>query len=214
MTADMRFDVPLYTVAEIARLLDMPARTLQRWTKRDGLIHTLKPETPRSPSLPFIAVAEAQFYRQLRREGLSLQAITAGMKVVRQKLGDQMLMQGRLAHDGTNILMNLPDADAATGWTVARTMQGGIPGVIERCLQPIVWDKDEFPQKVRLTAYEGADIIIDPRFAFGQPIVAKNGVRADDIFEMFKAGDSMETVSAEFGVEPAVIEAIVRFRAA
>lgn len=103
---------------------------------------------------------------------------------------------------------------ATLSWTVARNMQGGIPGVIERCLWPITWAEDDLPQRVRLTAYEGVDIIIDPRFAFGQPIVARRGVRADDIFEMFKAGDSMETVSAEFRVEPAVIEAIVRFRAA
>jgi len=210
---DMRFDVPLYTVAETARLLDMNAETLRRWTKRDQLVHTLEPSSPRAPSLPFIAVAEAQFYRQLRREGLSFQAITAGMTAVRRELGDQMLMRDRLAHDGTNILMNLPDADAE-GWTVARNMQGGIPGVIERGLHPIIWAEDDLPQRVRLTAYEGADIIVDPRFAFGQPIVARNGVRADDIFELFKAGDSMETVSAEFRVEPEVIEAILRFRAA
>ena len=214
MTDDLRFDVPLYTVAETARLLDMDAGTLRRWTKRDGLVHALEPRTPRAPSLPFIAVAETQFYRQLRREGLSFQAITAGMKAVRNELSDQMLVRGRLAHDGTNILMNMPDEGETSGWTVARNMQGGIPGVIERCLWPITWAEDDLPQRVRLTAYEGADIIIDPRFAFGQPIVARRGVRADDIFEMFKAGDSMETVSAEFRVEPAVIEAIVRFRAA
>ena len=212
--SDPRFDVARYTVTEAAVNLGMPVATLRRWTDGRGLVHALPGSSPHGPTLPFIAMAEAQFYRQLRREGLSMQAIAAGMASVRRELGDQMLVRGRLAHDGSNVLMDVSDAQDPAGWVRARDMQGGLEGVIERGLQPISWAEDELPQRVRLMAYQGAEVVIDPRFVFGQPFVADRGVRAADIFQMFEAGDSVDDVAAEYGVGTAVVEAIVRVRAA
>lgn len=207
---DVRYDVPLYTIAEAAVHLRMSDETLRRWVRRGDLIRSVPPETPRSARLPFIAIAEAQFYLQLRRDGLTLPAIVTGMAAVRRALGERMLARGRLAHDGRDILMNLADDSAAAEWARARDQQGGLPGVIERGLTPITWAEDGYPQRVRLTAYEEADVIVDPRFAFGQPIVADRGVRAEDIIQMFRAGDSVSDVADEFGVDPRIVEAIVR----
>lgn len=210
---DIRFDVPLYSISEAAMHLRMSDETLRRWVARGDLLHSLTPETPRSARLPFIAMAEAQFYLQLRRDGLSLQSITAGMAVARRELGDRFLVRGVLAHDGKDVLLNLPDREAASEWIRARDMQGGLPGVIERGLTHITWGPDDLPQRVRLVAYEGADVIIDPRFVFGQPMVADRGVRTEDILQMFLAGDSVHDVAAEFRVPVQVVESIVRTHA-
>lgn len=207
---DVRYDVPLYTIAEAALHLRMSDETLRRWVQRGDLIRSLPPETPRSARLPFIAIAEAQFYLQLRRDGLTLPAIVTGMAAVRRALGERMLARGRLAHDGRDILMNLADDAAAAEWARARDQQGGLPGVIERGLTPITWAADGYPQRVRLTAYQGADVIVDPRFAFGQPIVADRGVRTEDIIQMFRAGDSVKDVADEFRIDARIVEAIVR----
>jgi uncharacterized protein (DUF433 family) len=208
---DPRFDVPLYTIAEAAMHLRMSDETLRRWVARGDLVHSLQPESPRAARLPFIAMAEAQFYLQLRRDGLSMQAITTGMSVVRRELGENgMLTRGRLAHDGRDILMNLADDAAAAEWSRARDRQGGLPGVIERGLKPITWARDDLPQSVRLTAYEGAEVIVDPRFVFGQPMIADRGVRTEDVIQMFRAGDSIQDVADEFRVEVHTVESIVR----
>lgn len=207
---DPRFDVPLYTIAEAAMHLRMSDETLRRWVARGDLVHVLPPESPRAARLPFIAMAEAQFYLQLRRDGLSLQAITTGMAAVRRELGERMLMRDRIAHNGRDILLNLADPLASAEWTRAKDMQGGLPGVIERGLKPITWGADDLPQRVRLTAYEGADVIIDPRFVFGQPMLADRGVRTEDIIQMFKAGDSVQDVADEFRVSRDVVESLVR----
>lgn len=210
---DVRFDVPLYSISEAAMHLRMSDETLRRWVARGDLIHSLAPETPRSARLPFIAMAEAQFYLQLRRDHLSLQAITIGMAAARRVLGDRFLVRGALAHDGKDVLLNLPDHDAASEWTRARDMQGGLPGVIERGLTHITWGPDDRPQRVRLVAYEGADVVIDPRFAFGQPMIAERGVRTEDVLQMFLAGDSVHDVAEEFRVLVQVVESIVRTHA-
>ncbi|HEY8717951.1 DUF433 domain-containing protein [Pengzhenrongella sp.] len=210
---DPRFDVPLYTISEAAMHLRMSDETLRRWVNRGDLIRSLTPETPKSARLPFIAMAEAQFYLQLRRDGLSMQSVTTGMAAARQLLGARFLVRGALAHDGKDVLLNLPDRDAASEWLRARDRQGGLPGVIERGLTHITWGPDDRPERVRLVAYEGADVIVDPRFVFGQPMLAERGVRTEDILQMFLAGDSIEDVAEEFRVPAQVVESIVRTHA-
>jgi uncharacterized protein (DUF433 family) len=52
-------------------------------------------------------------------------------------------------------------------------------------------------------------IAIDPRIAFGRPVVAKAGVRTDVIFDRFGAGDSPTEVAGDYGVgESAIFEAL------
>lgn len=206
---DNRYDVPLYTIGEAARHLKVSPETLRRWSKRDELLDVV-PGRRNHPSLPFISMVQAQIYRTLRSEGLSMQAISEGMRTVRESLGREMLRKGVLGHDGKDILMNLGDGAAAAAWTRARDRQGGIPGIIERVMSPITFGSDDLPTRLRLTAYEYAEVIIDPRFAFGQPIEASSGVRAGDIVQLFSAGEPIDTVAEEFEVEPSIVQSILR----
>jgi uncharacterized protein (DUF433 family) len=208
MTVDARFTVPLYSAALAASHLDLSASTLNRWMGQDALL-TVLPGSGRDPRLPFIGLVEAQFYRELRRAGLSLQAIRSGMKVVRQELGNRMLVRGIIAHDGRDILMNLA-ARGDTEWVRARDHQGGLPQIIDIGLKPISWGEDDLPARVRLTAYGDTPVIADPRYAFGQPIVESSGARVEDILALFKAGEALATVAAEMGVANEDVEAIVR----
>ena len=208
MIADTRFTLPLYTVSLAAFHLAMPLSTLNNWGTKTGLITTVSGKG-REPRLPFIGLVEAQLYRELRKAGLSMQAITAGMSAVRKELGERMLEKGILAHDGRDILMNL-----ATGgdphWERARDKQGGLPKIIDVGLKPIIYTDDNLPGRVRLTAYSGTMVVADPQYAFGQPIVESSGVRVEDILGMFKAGEAVSSVAEEMGVGCDDVECIVR----
>ncbi|MDR0593353.1 MAG: hypothetical protein LBG60_08915 [Bifidobacteriaceae bacterium] len=186
MTSDSRFTVPLYSVALAAFHLAMPSSTLNGWAGKAGLLTSL-PGSGREPRLPFIGLVEAQFYRELRKAGLSMQAITAGMREVRAELGDRMLEKGVLAHDGLDILMNLATR-GNPDWERARDHQGGLPKIIEIGLKPVVYVDDDLPGRIHLTAYGGALVVADPRYSFGQPIVESSGARVEDILGMFKGG--------------------------
>jgi uncharacterized protein (DUF433 family) len=209
MTSDPRFTVPLYTAAGAAAHLNIGDATLKRWANRDTLITCLPAAGSKAPRLPFIALVEAQFYRELRRAGLSMQAITTGMKSVRQVLGERMFTQGSIATDGTDILMNLAD-QGDPDWARARDRQPGLPGIINIGLRPITWDADGLPARLKLTAYHPAPVIADPAYAFGQPIIETSGARIEDILALFKAGEKLNTVAAEMRITPTDVEAIVR----
>ncbi|PWD51853.1 hypothetical protein C8046_15575 [Serinibacter arcticus] len=207
---DLRYDLARYTVRDVASFVGMNDETLRRWVNRGDLISSLTPETPRGASLPFVAVAEVQFFSHLRGQGLSLRAITEGMAAVRDALGPRMLQEGRLAHDGRDTLVDLHDDEAAVEWERARDRQGGIRGIIENALVPITWAEDGLPARVALDRYAGAEVVVDHTVAFGRPILTGLGVRVEDVVEMWLAGDSIETVSREFGVSRELVESLAR----
>ena len=208
MKDDPRFDVPRYTVNVAAFHLKMPSSTLRTWTRKADLLTTL-PAEGLEPRLPFVALIEAQLYQHFRREGLSMQAVTSGMRVVRQELGSSMLKKGTLAHDGRDILMNLAE-QGDPDWERACDRQGGIPKIIEVGMYPVEYLLDDYPGRLWLTAYGAELVMVDPRFAFGQPVLASSNVRVEDIYGLWKAGDTMQNISYEMNVPLDDIESIVR----
>jgi uncharacterized protein (DUF433 family) len=96
-------------------------------------------------------------------------------------------------------------------WVRAVDGQATINAVIERYLKFVHWPQgDRYPTRLKLKAYQGADVIIDPRFAFGQPVLERSKIRVRDILDAFWAGESPSTVAAEFGVKPDEVEAVIR----
>jgi uncharacterized protein (DUF433 family) len=56
-------------------------------------------------------------------------------------------------------------------------------------------------------------IVIDPRRAFGRPVIAETRIPTTDIFERFKAGDSLDDLVAEYGRTPQEIQEAIRYEA-
>jgi uncharacterized protein (DUF433 family) len=87
-------------------------------------------------------------------------------------------------------------------------------------LKRIEWDTSKSP--VRLypflsasTPTEERPIVIDPRFAFGRPVVARKGISTSAIVDRVDAGESVEAIAADYELGPSEIEqAIVYERAA
>lgn len=207
---DPRYDLARYSIRDVASFVGMNEETLRRWSARGGLVTSLAPETPRGPRLPFVSVAEATFYNRLREQGLTLRAIDEGMSAVRRELGPRMLQEGRLAHDGRDILIRLPEVEAAAEWERARDRQGGIEGIIEHALVPVVWGADGLPTRVLLDRYPELDVAVDHGVAFGRPILLREGVRVEDVTDMWLAGDGIDDVAREFGLTPQAVEALAR----
>ncbi|MDQ3463724.1 MAG: DUF433 domain-containing protein [Actinomycetota bacterium] len=53
-------------------------------------------------------------------------------------------------------------------------------------------------------------MVVDPERGFGQPIFARGGARIEDALAMFRAGEDLDTVPAEYRVPPEHLEDAVR----
>ena len=82
--------------------------------------------------------------------------------------------------------------------------------VVDAYLSRITFGPDGYASLVRLPAYEVADLVVDPLRGFGQPIFSQGGARLDDALAMFRAGEPLDVVAAEFGVRREHLEDAVR----
>jgi uncharacterized protein (DUF433 family) len=109
-----------------------------------------------------------------------------------------------------DLLVDMSQHGEPAEWARAIDSQGAIREVIEDYLKFVRWGKDRYPDRLTLKAYQGADVIIDPRFAFGQPVLERQKVRVEDVLDAFWAGEGYVTIAREFGVRADEVEAVVR----
>jgi uncharacterized protein (DUF433 family) len=51
---------------------------------------------------------------------------------------------------------------------------------------------------------------VDPRRAFGAPVITRTGIRTEDVFSRFSAGETLADLADDYGLTLAQIEAAVR----
>jgi uncharacterized protein (DUF433 family) len=210
--------VPLLTPQETAEQLQIPERTIRNWLHEDAsgqpLVHSVRPERRGWPSVPFVAVVEAYVLRTLRRVGLSTTKIREAAADIRDQFGTEYgLATRRIATDGVDVFIHYLERDE-----LARVGDRQMPirRIIDDYLKYIVWDDDnEFPKRLTLRRYDPsiAEVVIDPRFAWGAPIVEPAKVTVETILGMWRAGESPHVVADEYGLSVAQVEALIRVAA-
>lgn len=227
----IRFTVPLYTVADAARIVGVPASTLDSWAQGyvrkfpnrpnvagNPIITHLPPQGPRQPTIPFVGLAEALVLAAVRKSGVPMQRIRPALRQLQTDIGlEYALASRKLYTDGAELLFdygeNHPGSDEARllrNLVVVRNGQRVFVEVIEAYLSRIEYAADGYAALIRVPAYEHAQVVADPTRAFGVPIFERGGVRVDDVLERFWAGDPLDELSAEFGVPADQLEDVLR----
>jgi uncharacterized protein (DUF433 family) len=207
---DKRFTVPLLTAQAAGVHLGIPATTIRQWARRqDPIVHAL-PAERNAPNLPFIALAEAQILRELRDAGLSMQHLRDSVLSLRKMTGEEyVLASNTIATDGGVLLYNAATR-ADPEWVRARDHQGVFREVADRLITFVSYAKDGFAERLTLRPYKAADVILDSRFGWGQPVLATSKVPVDAIVDLFYAGESVEAIAEEYKATTGQVEAILR----
>jgi uncharacterized protein (DUF433 family) len=204
---DPRFDTPLYTRAEVALHLGLPATTLGDWL-RSGALEAGSGGRG-EPTITFAGLVETHMLRHLRRTGLSLQAIGEAAIALRSRAGRHYpLAWSGLAHDGRDLLVEIAAEGREAGWERIRDSQGGFPGVLRRGSAAIGWADDGYAATLRLVIYHDIDVIVDPARSYGRPMV--DDVPVEDVIDEVRTGASYREIAAKFNLEDFEVEALVR----
>lgn len=231
MSSDMRFTAPLYTLAEAARYLDVPASTLTSWARgstrrrRDGsaaksapIVTTVGSPASGSAIMPFVGLAESFALTAFRHAGVPLQRIRPALLRLDHELDIAHALASRALYtDGAEVLYDYarmtgdtPEARSARELVVVRNGQHVFTDVVDAYLHRVSFGDDGYAQVISLPQYREADIVLDPARGFGQPVFTHGGARVEDALSMFRAGEPLDVVSAEFGVNGAELEDAVR----
>jgi len=220
---------PLYTVAEAARLIGTPKTTLGAWARgydyttrhgsrrhSDPLVTEAGPGRRHYPTVPFVGLAEAAFLAAIRRTGVPMQRIRPALDRLRDELGIEHALASRgIYTDGAEILYKVGrdtgiDVSALDELVVVRNNQGVFTEVILDYLQHVTFGSSGYAEVIRLPRFGSADVIVDPRFSFGQPVLEASGVAIEAVLDRFDAGESIGDLAIDFEVAPEVIEQLLR----
>jgi uncharacterized protein (DUF433 family) len=175
---------------------------------------TCFPAHGREATVPFIGFAEAYVLSAFRRAGVPMQRIRPAVEVLSSGIGvDHALASRRLYTDGAEVLYDFASSahdEELRGLTVVRTGQRQFAEVVRNYLKRITYGDDGWAAQVRLPAYRRAEVIVDPRRAFGMPLVVHGGARVEDLVDRFVAGDTLADIAADFGVPEPEVEDVVR----
>jgi len=218
---DLR-EQPAYGLAEAARYLKLPAPTLRSWVagrvypKAKGVGHfrpLIHPPRANPPVLSFWNLIEAHVLRSLRIEhAVTIKAVRQAVDYAERTLKIRRLLlsreirtdAGRLFLDKYGALIDLP----ASGQLAMRL-------VFDEHLKRVEWDEWKFP--VRLYPFVSTGMLaprtiaIDPKIAFGRPVVARAGISTAAIAGRIDAKEPASEVAADYDLTVEEVEQAVLY---
>lgn len=221
---DLR-DQPAYTLSDAARYLKLPSATLRSWVigrqypaagRTAHFSPLIQPANKAPIQLSFYNLIESHVLRSLRTEhGVAIKEVRVAVRYAESNLGIERLLlsndlrthAGEVFLEKYGELLNL----SASGQLAMRRL-------LTEHLKRVEWDGRKFP--IRLYPFTPADvsperpIAIDPRIAFGRPVVIRARVSTTTIAERLDAGESVGDLADDYGLSQAEIEEAVLYERA
>lgn len=226
-TSSSVFDAPAYRAAEAARVLALPAATVNAWCFGHDYLHAdgsakrfarvIEPANARGRELSFVNLCELHVLASIRRHhGVKLPAIRRAVQYVTKELGiPRPLATEKFLTNGVGLFVE----HAGELLNVSQQGQRAMREEFERALTRIEFDKASggpvvlfpFTREPHAGAELPKAVVVDPTRSFGRPMLVKACVRTDVIEQRFRAGDSIAEMALDYGVAEAEIEEALRF---
>lgn len=215
---------PLYYLTDAARLIGTTASALARWSSPYRVGRHYAEPSMASPLIPiaspnmngkafsFLNLIEAHFIVSYRQSGVSLRAVQVAVEYARKEFGDERpLRTRRFQTDGRGLFHQVQEEEGLSG-LVAFSASGQLawPNLVEEFLRSIDYDESDRPARW-WPQTRNKPILLDPRFAFGYPVVVERYVRTDILAERFQAGEDFDEIALDFRVEKTLVQEAVRY---
>lgn len=223
-------EMPLYSVFEASRYLQVPENTLRSWVGgrtyplRSGGSRRSEPVIVLADSkksrLSFNNLTEAHVLDALRRQyNVELPQIRRAIGYLREQFHTQHpLVHHQMLTDGKHLFVEA--AGLKDVINASRHGQLAMRDLIGLHLQRVEWDKDGFVARLypftrsrKTTAEEAGQprvVTMDPRVEFGRPVLQSSAVPTAVIADRYKAGESIADLAEDYGEDPLNIEEAVR----
>ncbi len=210
-----------YSFAEADRLARVTSGTAKRWTRgytyesaRGARVR--KPPVGRIVSSPESAVSfadliEVAAIRGLRNLDFSLPQIREIVESCQSIFGsDRPLLSHRFRADGRDAFVQGDDG------ALVSVLRGKRRTAWDDVLEPFLatvdyqdgWANRWWP------GGRSTEVVIDPKFGYGLPVVQGTGVRTEVLIERSEVGDSLEQIAADFGVSIESVRTAIQFERA
>jgi uncharacterized protein (DUF433 family) len=215
-------DLASYTLSEAGLYLRLPVSTIRAWAfgqtyrttvgerKPPGLFRIAK---AKPPTLSFWNLVEVYLLASIRRfHKVPMQQVRPALRYLERELGlTRPLLQKQLLTDGVSLFVE----HLSQVINISQEGQVVLRELIEGSLKRIDRDMEGFPVRMspwRRDYREAREVEIDPHRAFGRLVVAGTGIPTEIIAERFEAGESIGALATDYRIQPAQIEAALRWQ--
>lgn len=214
---------PAYPLGEAAHYLNMPLSTLRAWclgqplhadAKTRRFLPLIKLDGEQGRALSFLNLVEAHVLAALRRQHhVALPTVRRALDYVGRRLrSSRPLAEMQFQTNGVDLFVER----VGSLINVSQEGQTEMAEVMRQYLKRIERNAQGVP--VRLFPFTRSDeqgkqpaaVVIDPRVAFGRPVLAGRAVPTAVLADRFKAGDSFEQLAGDYDTSPQAIEEALR----
>ena len=204
-----RLYLPVYKVSEAARYARTSPQTVSAWHKAGQ--GTLSDKGPRD-ALSYLQLIEVAVVAAFRRSGVPLNRIRKARAYVATELKTEFPFAAyRFKTGGKSLLIAYEQIEGKGGQGKLLDVTSDGQLAWEAILGPTLRDFDyEAGLVIRWhVAGDQSSVIIDPRFAFGTPIVS--GTPTWVLKERWNAGESVGDIAEDFQIETADVTSALAF---
>jgi uncharacterized protein (DUF433 family) len=207
--------MPAYPFAEAAHYLHISVTTLRAWCLGEhGFRSVIRLDGKRSEGLSFLNMIEAHVLSATRRtHRIPLSTAREALRYVSKRLElERPLAQAQFATQGVGLFMDVLDRTV----NVSKRGQVEIADLIRVHLRRIDRDAHGVPAHLYPFTRKQADkeaiksVVMDPRIAFGRPVLVGTGVPTSVLADRFRGGDSVIDLARDYGTQPEAIEEAIR----
>jgi len=218
---------PAYPFSEGAHYLNLPTSTLRSWflgqgyTSADGEPRQFQPlialDGERGQGLSFLNLIEAHVLAAIRRlHGVPLHRVRAALSFVSRRLNiERPLASAQFQTNGIDLFVEELGTQLLN---VSRDGQVEFADLMRTHLRRVKRDPDGVPIKlypftrkeISTKAENPAPVEIDPRIAFGRPVLVGRAVPTAVLADRFKAGDSFQSLAEDYETSTTEIEEAIR----
>jgi uncharacterized protein (DUF433 family) len=214
---------PAYPFSEAAHYLNVTVSTLRAWClgqeyeSRGGRRRfqpLIRLDGARSEGLSFLNLVEAHVLAALRRRHeVTLPKVRGALAFVSRELKLQRpLAEARFQTNGVDLFVHELDRLL----NVSKDGQIEIASMLRTHLRRVERDPAGIPIKLfpftrkQVSDDAPAPVVIDPRVAFGRPVLAGTAVPTAVLADRFKAGDTLKDLAEDYGTPSQAIEEAIR----
>lgn len=230
VTSGSFIGIGLYTYVEAARLIRIPTAKLRRWVNgytvpvrgelrhHASVIQHSASELYEFGMVTFVEMIELLLIHRFRSSGVSLQNIRRASDELAIILNTDHPFAVRTLHsDGKHIIARLVERtqeDTSKGYFSDLSRMQGVLDIAEEYFIPhLDYDITELAQRFYPMGVDRS-VVVDPRRAYGQPIVARSGIPTYPLYQMHLVGQPVTSIAKWYHTDREDVRAAIRFEEA
>lgn len=215
-------DKGLYSIPEIAKLADADSQLVRRWLMgysygdkdekrfKEGLFKSDFDKVDGHQVYSFHDLIEVLFVVNFKKEGVNFRIIREAFELARERFDSKHpFSKLQFKTDGKSIFEEVYEGKKSS-MSNLNTGQLVFAKVIEQSLcKALEFVNDE--ASVWYPNYPSKRIVVDPKRAFGRPVLNYSGVPVEIISAAYEADESFKFVASDYEISVADVKAAIKF---